>query len=59
MADLKLFACAMARTIAMHAPAMPAKKELVQKEIILCFARLMPIASAAISSSRMALKALP
>ena len=59
MADLKLDAWAMLSTIAMQAPAIPAKKQLVQKESILCFARLMPMASAAISSSRIALNALP
>ena len=59
MADLKLLACAMESTIASVAPATPAKKELVTKESILCLARLMPIASAATSSSRMALKARP
>ena len=41
------------------APPTPAKKELMQKAIRLCLARLMPMASAAISSSRMALKARP
>ena len=46
-------------TIAIMAPETPAKKELTVKESILCFARLMPIASAATSSSRMALKARP
>ena len=59
MADLKLLACAMDSTIAIMAPETPAKKELTVKEIILCFARLMPMASAATSSSRIALKARP
>ena len=46
-------------TIAIMAPDTPAKKELVTKLIILCFARLIPMASAAISSSRMALNDRP
>ena len=45
--------------MASMAPATPQKKELTTKEIILCRARLMPMASAAISSSRMALNARP
>ena len=40
-------------------PPTPAKKELMIKAIRLCLARLMPMASAATSSSRMALKARP
>ena len=45
--------------IARSAPPSPAKKELIIKLICLCLNRLTPIASAAISSSLMALKALP
>ena len=45
--------------MAMVAPDTPAKKELVTKDSILCLARLMPMASAATSSSRMALNARP
>ena len=59
MADLKLLAWAMPSTMAIPAPATPAKKEEIQKESILWRARLMPMASAAISFSRMALKARP
>ena len=59
MAVVKLLACTLCWNMASSAPPMPAKKELVQKEIILCFIRLMPMASAAISSSRMALNARP
>ena len=59
MADLKLLAWAMPSTMAMPAPDTPAKKELMQKDMILCLARLMPMASAATSSSRMALKDRP
>ena len=40
-------------------PEIPAKKELMTKLISLCLKRLMPMASAATSSSRMALKARP
>ena len=45
--------------LASIAPPRPAKNELIINEICLCFERLIPIASAAISSSRMALKARP
>ena len=54
-----MLACAIDSTMAMVAPDTPAKKELTTKEIILCLARLIPMASAATSSSRMALKARP
>ena len=47
------------RNIAISAPPMAAKNELMIKLICLCLARSMPIASAAISSSRMALNARP
>ena len=45
--------------IARSAPPSPAKKELMMKLSCLCLNRFTPIASAAISSSLMALKALP
>ena len=45
--------------IAIMPPPMPAKKELMMKAIRLCLARLMPMASAATSSSRMARNARP
>ena len=59
MVAVKTFACAFATYIAKSAPPTPAKNELVTNESILCLARLMPMASAATSSSRMALKARP
>ena len=59
MAVVKFLAWALNWNMASSAPPIPAKKLLVQKESILCFIRLMPIASAAISSSRMALNARP
>ena len=59
MAVVKVLAWAWLANMANMAPPTPAKKELMQKESRLCLARLMPMASAAISSSRMALKARP
>ena len=59
MVEVKVLACKLDWNMASSAPPMPAKKELIIKACILCLARLMPMASAAISSSRMALKARP
>ena len=47
------------RYIASKAPEIPAKNELMINAICLWVESLIPMASAAISSSRMALKALP
>ena len=59
MVVVKTFAWALETYMAKRAPPTPAKKELTTKESILCLARLMPMASAATSSSRMAWKARP
>ena len=59
MAEVKLLACTLFWYIASIAPPTPAKKLLRQKANCLCRARLMPMASAATSSSRMAMKARP
>ena len=45
--------------IAISAPPIPEKNELITNDSSLCRVRLMPIASAAISSSRIALNARP
>ena len=47
------------RYIARSPPEMPAKNELATNDILLCFARFIPMVSAAISSSLIALKARP
>ena len=59
MVEVYTMAWALLAYMANRAPPTPAKKELMQKESILWWGRLMPMASAAISSSRMALKARP
>ena len=59
MEVVKVLAWAWLANMANRPPPTPAKKELMQKAIRLCLARLMPMASAATSSSRMALKARP
>ena len=59
MAVLNCAAWTVYWNMASMAPEMPAKKELMTKLISLCLKRLMPMASAAISSSRIALKARP
>ena len=59
MEVVKVLAWAWLANMANRPPPTPAKKELMQKAIRLCLARLMPMASAAPSSSRMALKARP
>ena len=52
-------AWAFATYMAKSPPPIPAKKLEMTKEIILCFERLIPIASEAISSSLIDLKARP
>ena len=59
MVEVKVLAWMLDWNMASSAPPTPAKKELMRNACILCLARLMPIASAAISSSRMALNARP
>ena len=59
MVEVNTFACALATYMANSAPPTPEKKLEMTKESILCLNRLMPMASAATSSSRMALKARP
>ena len=59
MAVVKVLAWAWVANMANMPPPTPAKKEDTQKLSRLCLARLMPMASAATSSSRMALKARP
>ena len=59
IAEVKALACMVLEYMASIAPPTPAKKELMQKASCLWRARLMPMASAATSSSRMALKARP
>ena len=59
MVEVKVLACTWFMNMASSAPPTPAKKELMMKLMRLCLARLMPMASAAISSSRIALNALP
>ena len=55
----KVFASMERMNMASSPPATAAKNELMTKEDSLCLNRLMPMDSAAISSSRMALKARP
>ena len=59
MAVVKVLAWAWLANMANMPPPTPAKKELITKASRLCLERLMPMASAATSSSRMALKARP
>ena len=59
MVEVYTLAWALLANMANRAPPTPAKKEEMQKASRLCLARLTPMASAAISSSRMALKARP
>src|SRR5574344_475367 len=59
IADLNWLAWIVVWNIASSAPEMPAKKELMTNAKRLWCARLMPIASAATSSSRIALNARP
>ncbi len=59
MADLNVLAWTVVWYMASSAPEMPAKNEEMMNAMRLWWARLMPMASAAISSSRMALKARP
>ena len=59
MVEVKVLACTWFINMASSAPPMPAKKLLMIKLMRLCLARFMPMASAATSSSRMALKARP
>ena len=57
MEDLNCAAWMVFMNIASSAPPTPAKKQEMQKAICLCLKSLTPMASAAISSSRMALNA--
>ena len=57
MADLNWLAWMVVWNMASKAPEIPAKKELMIKASRLWWARLIPMASAATSSSRIALKA--
>ena len=59
MVEVKVLACTWFMNMASRAPPTPAKKELIMKLMRLCLARFIPMASAATSSSRMALKARP
>ena len=59
MVEVKALAWAFATYIAKSAPPMPAKKLEMTNDIVLCLKRAIPIASAAISSSLIALNALP
>ena len=59
MAEVNTLACTVVANMAKSAPDTPAKNELMTNDRLLCLARFTPMASAAISSSRMALKTRP
>ena len=54
MAEVNTLACTVVANMAKSAPDTPAKNELMTNDRLLCLARFTPMASAAISSSRMA-----